>query len=126
MVYLWNMFCSPFHSQCTLPCQGLAPVLRHRDPAYISNNNECFLYIKTRLRVTFTYVAVCRLADPVLEFVAFLTFGTYVAIGAEFTVGYAGQTGVVTPVRIETPRAVCPTATLVEETLLSVFICGGG
>lgn len=62
------------------------------------------------------------MADPILEFVVFPTFGTYVAICAEFTIGYAGQTGIVTPVRIESPGAVCPTATLVEETFLSIFI----
>ncbi len=62
------------------------------------------------------------MADPILEFVLFLTFGTYVAICAEFTISYAWQAGIVTPVRIESPRAVCPTATLVEETFLSILI----
>lgn len=62
------------------------------------------------------------MADPILEFVAFATFGTYVAICAEFTIGYAGQAGIVTPVRIQSPGAVCTTATLVEETFLSIFI----
>ena len=62
------------------------------------------------------------MADPILEFVVFSTFGTYVAICAEFTIGYAGQAGIVTPVRIESPGAVRPTATLVEEMFLSVFI----
>ena len=62
------------------------------------------------------------MADPILEFVVFPALGTYVAICAEFTIGYAGQAGIVTPVRIESPGAVCPTATLVEETFLSIFI----
>lgn len=62
------------------------------------------------------------MANPVLEFVVFQTFGTYVAICAEFTIGYAGQAGIVTPVRIGSPGAMCPTATLVEETFLSIFI----
>lgn len=62
------------------------------------------------------------MADPILEFVVFLTFGTYVAVCAEFTIGYAGQTGIMTSVRIQSPGAVCPTATLVEEPFLSIFI----
>lgn len=79
-----------------------------------------------KLCFTFTYVTGRRLADPVLEFVVFPTFGTYVAICAEFTIGYAGQAGIVTPVRIESPGAVCPTASLVKKTFLSIFIWGGG
>lgn len=67
-----------------------------------------------------------HLADPVLELVAFATFGTYVAICAEVTIGYAGKAGIVTPVRIQSPGAVRPTATLVKKTYLSIFICGGG
>lgn len=62
------------------------------------------------------------MADPVLKFVAFLAFGTYIAICAEFTIGYAVQAGIVTPVRIQSTGAVCPTATLMEETLLSIFV----
>lgn len=75
-----------------------------------------------RLCFTFTCVTQHWLADPILEFVVFPTFGTYAPICAEFTIGYAGQAGILTPVRIESPGAVCPTATLVEETLLSIFI----
>lgn len=75
-----------------------------------------------KLCFTFTYVTGRRLADPVLEFVVFSTFGTYVAICAEFTIGYAGQAGIVTPVRIESPGTMRPTATLVEKALLSIFI----
>lgn len=71
---------------------------------------------------TFTYVTGRCLADPILEFIVFPTFGTYVAICAEFTIGYAGQAGIVTPVRIESPGAVCPTPTLVKEPFLSIFI----
>ena len=67
-------------------------------------------------------MAQCWLADPILEFVVLPTFGTYAPICAEFTIGYAGQAGILTPVRMESPGAVCPTATLVEETLLSIFI----
>ena len=74
----------------------------------------------------FTRVTGRRLADPVLEFVVFPAFGTYVAICAEFTIGDAGQAGIVTPVRIESPGAMCSTATLVEETFLSIFIWEGG
>lgn len=74
----------------------------------------------------FTCAAGHRLANPVLKFVALLTFGTYVAICAQFTIGYAGQTLVVTSVRVESPGAMCPTATLVEETFLSIFVWGGG
>lgn len=62
------------------------------------------------------------MAYPILELVVFLTFGTYVAICAEFTIGYAGQAGIVNPVRIESPGAVWPTATLVAETFLSIFV----
>lgn len=62
------------------------------------------------------------MADSVLKFVAFLAFGTYIAIRAELTIGYAVQAGIVTPVRIQSPRAMCPTATLMEETLLSIFV----
>lgn len=62
------------------------------------------------------------MTDPTLEFILFSTFSTYVAICAEFTIGYAGQAGIVTPVRIESPGAVCPTATLVKKTFLSIFI----
>lgn len=90
---------------------------------------ECFslkLQPTQKLCFTFTYFTGRRLADPILEFVVFPTFGTYVAVCAEFTIGYAGQASIVTPVRIESPGAVCPTATLVEETFLSIFIWGGG
>lgn len=72
------------------------------------------------------YAAQCCLADPIVKFVMSSTLGTYVAICAQFTIGYAGQAGIVTPVRIESPWAVCPTATLVEETFLSVFINSTG
>lgn len=65
------------------------------------------------------------LAEPILELVVFLALGTYVGIGAELTVGYAGQADIVTPVRVEPPGAMRPTATLLEEVLLSVFICVG-
>lgn len=61
-----------------------------------------------------------------MEFVVFPTFGTYVAICAEFAIGYAGQADIVTPVSIESPGAVCPTATLEKETFLSIFIWGAG
>lgn len=71
---------------------------------------------------SFTHVTGRRLANPILQLVALATFGTYVAIGAEFTISDAGQAGIVTPVRVQSPGAVCPTATLMEETLLSVFI----
>lgn len=72
--------------------------------------------------LSFTHVTRRRLANPVLQLVALTTFGAYVAIGAEFTISHAGQAGIVTPVRVQSPGAVCPTATLMEETLLSVFI----
>lgn len=84
--------------------------------------------LQTTPLVSFTVTDVTggRLADPILELVAFATFGTYVAICAEFTIGYAGKAGIVTPVRIQSPGAVRPTATLVKKTYLSIFICGGG
>lgn len=70
----------------------------------------------------FTSVTWQCLADAILEFVVFLTFGAYVAVRAELTVGDAGQAGIVSPVGIEPTWAVRPTATLVEETLLSILI----
>lgn len=53
----------------------------------------------------------------------FPAFGTNAAISAELTVGDAGQAGIVSPVRVESTGAVCLTVTLVEEALMSVFIC---
>lgn len=98
-----------------LPCNTET---QHKKPECISLK----LQPTQKLCFTFTYVTGRCLADPVLEFVVFPTFGTYVAICAEFTIGYAGQAGIVTPVRIESPGAVCPTASLVKKTFLSIFI----
>lgn len=81
----------------------------------------------SRIRILhLSHVTRRRLANPVLQLVALATFGAYVAIGAEFTISHAGQAGIVTPVRVQSPGAVCPTATLMEETLLSVFINSTG
>lgn len=62
------------------------------------------------------------MADAILEFVVFPTFGAYAAVRAELTVGDAGQAGVASPLGIESTWAVRPTATLVEETLLSILV----
>lgn len=72
-----------------------------------------------------TFVTQWWLADAIVEFIVLTTFGTYVAICTEFTIGYAGHAGVMTPVRIEPPGTVDTTATLVEETLQSIFIWRG-
>lgn len=128
VTYLWNTFYIPSHSQCTLLYQGPASVLKHRNTETQQNNPECLslaLQPNQKICFTFTYVTGCWLADSILEFVVFPTFGTYVTICAQFAIGYAGQAGIVTPVRIESPGAVCPTATLVEETFLSIFIWWG-
>lgn len=74
------------------------------------------------LWLSVTHVTGRRLANAVLQLVALPTLGAYVAIGAEFTISHAGQANIATPVRVQSPRAVCPTATLMEETLLSIFI----
>lgn len=106
---------SPVSGSCTCPRSTGGPAQRE----------SVFRIVYTKSDTegsAFTYVAGRRLADPVLEFVAFPTFGTYVAICAEFTISYAGQAGVVTPVRIQSPGAVCPTTTLMEEALLSIFV----
>lgn len=77
---------------------------------------------KWSLHLAFTHVTGCRLADAILEFVVFLTFGARVAVRAEFTFGDAGQAGIVSPVGVEAARAVRPTATLGQETFLSKLI----
>lgn len=106
---------SPVSGSCTCPATQRPSI---KKPECISLK----LRPTQKLCFTFTYVTGRCLADSVLEFVVFPTFGTYVAICAEFTIGYAGQAGIVTPVRIESPGAVCPTASLVKKTFLSIFI----
>lgn len=71
----------------------------------------------------FTSVTRGRLAPPPLQLVALAALGADVAVGAQLTISHAGQAHeVTTPVRVVATRAVGPTATLVQETLLSAFI----
>lgn len=72
------------------------------------------------------FVTGRSLAHPILKLVVFPTFSAYVPVRAQFTVGYAGQADIVTPVGIKSPGAVCPTATLVKKTFLSIFINSTG
>lgn len=120
-LYLKNMFHSRFHSLCTRLYQDPPPALKNRDTT-MEATLLCF-NSNTVSGFRCTFVTQWWLADAILEFIVLTTFGTYVTICTEFTIGYAGQAGVMTPVRIEPPGTVDTTATLVEETLQSIFIC---
>lgn len=110
------MFYIPSHSEYTLLYQGPASALKHKGPI------KSLEGLKPSGHLTFTHVTGRRLADAVLELVVLLTFGARVSVRAQFTFGDAGQAGVVSPVRVEATGAVCPTATLGQETFLSKLV----
>ena len=100
-----------------------ASVLKESSETAWNQNKASSLRSRPTTRTCVTGIG--SLADSVVELVVFPALGTNMSISAELAVGYAGQAGVATPVRVQSPGAVCPTATLVEVAFLSVFIWGG-